>query len=308
MYDYDFPPYRPPNEAPSILIRVTRGCPWNKCAFCDMYKDRRFQKKPLEEVRRDVVKARELYGARETIFLGDSDNLLHRDLPEILRFIRETFPEARRVTCYARAKTLLRKEMSFLKACREAGLDRLHIGLESGDAAVLERFCKGATPEEMVGGGRKAKDAGFEISEYVLSGAGGPDGWKGHALASADVLNQISPDFIRLRTITVQRGTPLWRIMERGEFGLTPPLDRLREVEAFIEALEVEGCELHSDHMTNYLWADGHIVYFGVHGDLPGDKGAMLEVVRGAISFIEDCDLEVKDSNDLYREGKIVGL
>jgi radical SAM superfamily enzyme YgiQ (UPF0313 family) len=307
-YDYDFPPYRPPNEAGSALIRVTRGCPWNKCAFCDMYKNRKFQKKPVDEVKKDVQKARKIFGKRETIFIADSDNLLHQDLPEIMRFIRKTFPEAKRVTSYARAKTILRKDLSFLKECREAGLDRLHVGLESGDAELLEKFCKGATPEVMIKGGQKAKEAGFELSEYVLCGAGGPDRWRDHAINSAKVLNEISPDFIRFRTLTVQRGTPLWKIWKKGEFELTPPLDRLREVEIFIETLVVEECELYSDHMTNYLWADDRIIYYGVHGDLPDDKVSMLDVVRQAIEFLEGGNFEVKDSNDLYREGKIVGL
>jgi len=307
-YDYDFPPYRPPNEAGSILIRVTRGCPWNKCAFCDMYKSRKFQKKPLEEIKKDVLKARKIFGARETIFISDSDNLMLEYLPEALRFIRETFPEAERVTSYARAKTVMRKDMSFLKECQVAGLDRLHIGLESGDTQVLEKLCKGATPEVMIKGGRKAKEAGFQVSEYVLCGAGGPEGWRDHAVNSAKILNEISPDFIRFRTLTVQRGTSLWKMSEAGEFELTPPLDRLREVELFIETLDVKDCELHSDHMTNFLWVDGRTIYFGVQGDLPEDKPSMLEVVRQAIEFIESGDHEVKDSNDLYREGKIVGL
>jgi radical SAM superfamily enzyme YgiQ (UPF0313 family) len=307
-YDYDFPPYRPPNEAGSILIRVTRGCPWNKCAFCDMYKDRKFQKKSLEEIKRDVLKARKIFGARETIFISDSDNLLLEHLPEALRFIRGTFPEAKRVTSYARAKTVMRKEMAFLKECRKAGLDRLHIGLESGDAEVLKRLCKGATPEDMVKGGRKAKEAGFEVSEYVLCGAGGPDRWKEHAVNSAKVLNEISPDFIRFRTLTIQRGTPLWRMWEKGEFKMTPPLQRLKEVEAFIDTLDVKDCELHSDHITNYLWVEGRIIYFGVQGDLPDDKNSMLDTIRQAIGFIEAGSFEVQDSNDQYREGRLVGL
>ncbi|UCE41263.1 MAG: radical SAM protein [Candidatus Aminicenantes bacterium] len=305
---YDFPPFRPPNEAQSALIRITRGCPWNRCAFCAMYKHLTFERKPLEELKKDVLLARKIYGNTGTIFLGDSDNLVHKDLPEIVAFIRKTFPEVKRITAYARAKTLLRNKMDFLVASRKAGLDRLHLGLESGDPVILERLCKGATPEQMIKGGQKAKKAGFEISFYLLSGAGGKDRWKEHAEASARVLNLARPDFVRLRTLTVQHGTPLDDKLQRGEFELTPPLERLKEVELFLENLDLENCYLASDHLTNYLWAEQNIIYRGVAGSLPDDKPEMLEMVRQAIATIQSSPIPVKDSNQLYREGFLSGL
>jgi radical SAM superfamily enzyme YgiQ (UPF0313 family) len=305
---YDFPPFRPPNEAGSVLIRLTRGCPWNKCEFCAMYKQVKFEVKPFEEVKKDILKARQLYGSAFSIFLGDSDNLVHKNLPEIMAFIRETFPEVERVTAYARAKTVLRRKMDFLIGVRKAGLDRLHIGLESGDAVVLERLRKGVTPEEMIGAGRKAKEAGFEVSFYVLSGAGGKDRWREHAEGSARVLNESAPDFIRLRTLTVQDGTPLKGKKDKGEFAVTPPLERLREVELFIARLVLKDCFLASDHLTNYLWAGEEVFYRGVAGELPGDKEAMLKAVRCAIEFIESTALQIKDSNQLYEEGLITSL
>ncbi len=305
---YDFPPFRPPNEARSALIRVTRGCPWNRCTFCAMYKQVTFEKKPLEELKQDVLSARKIYGKAKTIFLGDSDNLIHKDLPEIVAFIRETFPEAKRVTSYARAKSILRNKMEFLVAARKAGLDRLHLGLESGDPVVLERMNKGATPEQMVKGGQKAKKAGFEISFYLLSGAGGKDRWKAHATESARVLNLADPDFIRLRTLTIQHGTPLDEKLRLGEFELTPPLERLKEVQTFLEKLELEAGYLASDHLTNYLWAGHNIIYRGVAGRLPEEKPAMLETVRCAIQAAQNSPFPVKDSNQLYREGVLAGL
>jgi coproporphyrinogen III oxidase-like Fe-S oxidoreductase len=305
---YDFPPYRPPNEARSALIRVTRGCPWNRCSFCAMYKQMSFEQKSLEDLKRDVKLARKIYGKVLTIFLGDSDNLVHKDLPEIIAYIRKTFPEAQRITCYARAKTILRNKMDFLVASRKAGLDRLHLGLESGDAVTLSRLHKGTTPEQMIKGGQKAKQAGFEISFYLLSGAGGKDRWREHAKESARVLNAAGPDFIRLRTLTVQHGTPLDERFSRGQFQLTPPMERLKEVELFLENLELGKCYLASDHLTNYLWAGQNIIYRGIAGNLPQDKPGMLETVRNAIEVIQTASLPVKDSNQLYREGILYGL
>jgi radical SAM superfamily enzyme YgiQ (UPF0313 family) len=273
-----------------------------------MYKHLAFEQKPLEELKQDVLSARKIYGKVKTIFLGDSDNLIHKDLPEIVAFIRKTFPEAMRVTSYARAKSILRNKMDFLVATRKAGLDRLHLGLESGDPVVLERLRKGATPEQMVKGGQKAKKAGFEISFYLLSGAGGKDRWKEHATESARVLNLAGPDFIRLRTLTIQHGTPLDDKLRHGEFELTPPLERLKEVEMFLEKLDLKIGYLASDHLTNYLWAGQNIIYRGVAGSLPEDKPTMIEMVRRAIVIIQSSPYPVKDSNQLYREGVLSGL
>jgi radical SAM superfamily enzyme YgiQ (UPF0313 family) len=273
-----------------------------------MYKHLAFERKPLEELKQDVLLARKIFGKATTIFLGDSDNLVHKDLPEIVAFIRKTFPEVQRITSYSRAKTILRNKMDFLVASRRAGLDRLHLGLESGDPIILGRLCKGATPEQIANGGQKAKKAGFEISFYLLSGAGGKDRWKEHAAESARVLNLAKPDFIRLRTLTVQHGTPLDDQLRQGKFELTPPRERLKEVEMFLENLDLENCYLASDHLTNYLWAGQNIIYSGVAGGLPEGKPAMLEEVRRAITAIQTSPLPVKDSNQLYREGVLYGL
>jgi len=273
-----------------------------------MYKQIKFEKKPLEEVKNDVEKARQLYKRAKSIFLGDSDNLVHKDLPEIVAFIKQTFPEIKRVTTYARVKTILRQKMEFLIAVRKAGLDRLHIGLESGDAVVLERLGKGVTPKDMIEAGLRAKKAGFEVSFYVICGAGGKERWKEHALNSARVLNQIRPDFIRLRTLTLQHGTPLREKLIKGEFSTIPPLERLKEVRLFLENLDLEDCYLASDHLTNYLWAGKDIFYRGVAGNLPHDKEEMLKTVQQAIEFIESTDLRIKDSNQWYEEGFISSL
>ncbi|MFC2158223.1 radical SAM protein [Acidobacteriota bacterium] len=305
---YDYPPYRPPNEANSALIRLTHGCPWNRCEFCSMYKKTKFKSRPLEEIQEDIRTARTIYGASPSIFLGDSDNLVHKNLPEILDLIRASFPETRRITAYARAKTILSRKEDFLRRCREAGLDRLHIGLESGDETILKELNKGVEPDEVVKAGLKAHDAGFELSFYVLSGAGGLNRWKEHAVNSARALNKINPEYIRLRTLTVLRGTSLFERIEKGEFEVTPPLDRLRELLLFLEELDVNNCFLASDHVTNYLWIENIPFFQGVNGSLPEDKETMLKTIQKAVEIVLDSHADVKDSNQLYREGHLSQL
>lgn len=273
-----------------------------------MYKSLSFEQKALQEIKRDVDEARWIYGEAKTIFLGDSDNLLHRALPEIVTYIRKIFPEVRRITSYARAKTILRDSLDYLVAVRMAGLNRLHIGLESGDPIILEKLCKGANPEQMIKAGQKAKKAGFEVSFYVISGAGGIDRWEAHALESARVLNRARPDFIRLRSLTIQRGTPLNEKFVNGEFEPTPPLERLKEVGLFIQTLDLKNCVLASDHLTNYLWAGSSLIYRGVSGRLPQDSQAMIEKIQKTIEYVESSSHPVKDSNHLYREGILSNL
>lgn len=276
---YDFPPFRPPSEAESILLRATRGCPWNKCAFCIMYKGMRFSRKSVEEIKRDILAARSIFGPRPTMFIGDSNSLVMKteELLEVLRFAREVFPGLKRITSYARAKTILRKPIEDLVALREAGLTRLHVGLETGDDQLLKYMCKGATSSEMVEAGRKAMEAGFELTEYVILGLGGRDGWEKHAVETAKALNKINPTFIRVRTLVPIPGTPLYEKVVSGEFKVSSPLEVLKETRLLIERLNVSSWFL-SDHVSNYL---------PVNGKLPEDKEDLLNFLDLHIDILE---------------------
>ena len=277
---YDFPPYRPPSEAYSLLLRVTRGCPWNKCLFCAMYKDIPFERRPLEEIKEDIEKAGELYGgSTRWTFIGDSNSLVVKTaiFAEVLSSLYATFPRLERVTSYARAKTILKKDLSELKQLREAGLTRLHVGLESGDAETLEFIRKGATPEDMIEAGLKAKAAGFELSLYILLGIGGKQRWREHADGIAEVLNRIDPHFIRVRNLIPQPGSPLFAMRQRCEFGVPPPDLILKEERRIIENLDVSS-EFLSDHISNYL---------SLNGQMPQDKAALLQTVDREIDNLQ---------------------
>ena len=59
-FSYEQGPIRPPSEAKSLLIRVTRNCPWNKCAFCHTYRDTKFQIRSVQDVKADIQKAKDI--------------------------------------------------------------------------------------------------------------------------------------------------------------------------------------------------------------------------------------------------------
>jgi len=258
---YEMPPFRPPNEGAeqSLLLRVTRGCPWNKCTFCAMYKGMKFERRDVEEIKKDIKVAKLFYNAAygrepKTAFIGDSDSPIIKteDFVEILRFLRAKIPSLRRVTSYARAKTIVRKREEYLRALREAGLTRLHLGLETGSDELLRRVRKGASAEEMITAGRKAKAAGFEISEYVILGLGGREFFetREHALETARVLNEINPNFIRFRTLVPLPGTPMHDKYVSGELELLTPHEVLEEAHTIIENLEVSSW-VSFDHVSN---------------------------------------------------------
>jgi radical SAM superfamily enzyme YgiQ (UPF0313 family) len=282
--DYDFPPFRPPSEANSLLLRVTRGCPWNRCTFCSMYKGMQFEIRDLEEILKDIALAEDLYGdGIRTVFIGDSNSLVVKTetLIKVLNAIVSSFPHVKRMTSYARAKTIVKKPLEDLIKIRQAGLTRLHVGLETGDRELLKEIEKGATPEEMVEAGGKAKEAGFEYSLYVLLGIGGEQRWEQHAKGTAEVLNQIDPHFIRIRTFIPQPGSRLYEAMKEGHFRPATPETILKETKLLLQKLQVTSQFL-SDHISNLL---------PLLGKLPEDKQKMIQMIDEAVKSLEENDL-----------------
>jgi len=301
-------PIRPPPEAHSLLIRATLNCPWNRCEFCSAFKKERFQLRTVEEVKEDILAARrqvediqkwaEQTGYRvgeiarqwgilwlqndgvTSAFLQDSDSLILKTEPliEIVSFLCETFPILERVCSYTRGKTVFRKKAEELRRLREAGLSRLHIGLETGDDELLAYVQKGATADEMVQAGRKAIEAGFELSEYVMPGLGGRERWQQHAKNTARVLNEINPHFIRLRTLRLTEGTPLFEKAKQGEFHVQSIEGVLIEIRRLIEDLEVTSELITSDFSANFFMGE-------VDGKLPEDKGKLLKSIDEALAW-----------------------
>ncbi len=311
-YSFELGPIRPPNEGGerSLLIRPTRNCSWNRCAFCPYYSHKKFQIRDVKEVKEDIHAVKGIRdmlvdnsdeldkvpfrclsivsgwvkSGERTAFLQDSNSLImpSEQLVEILDHLVETFPSLERVTSYARSDTIMDKDLKELGRIRDAGLSRLHVGLESGDDDVLELVSKGVTSEEHIEGGKKAVEAGFELSEYVMPGLGGKKLSKQHALNTAKVLNEIDPDHIRMRPLSLYADTGLHRRMEKGEFQLNSALQRLKEVKILVENLEVTS-KLCFDHGWN-SWRnkDGGLLFKRDYEgyDLPEKRDHLLSLIE----------------------------
>lgn len=292
-----------------MLVRVTRGCAWNRCTFCGMYRQLKLELRTPEEIEKDLASLRQIYPRADSVFLADSDSLIHPKLPEIVRLVTRAFPEAARITSYVRLNTLRKKKAPWLAELREAGLSRLHAGLESGSARILERTRKGIDPEKAISGSRAAIEAGFELSLYVLCGLGGEDDWEEHADGTAEVVRAVWPHFVRLRTLILLPESDLATEHRRGRFEPASALTRLREVRLFLQGLKGKTRPLHiaSDHFSNLVWADKRRIYDGIEGVLPGDGPAMLAELDLAIELGRAAK-EVVDPGALARSGRAFGL
>ncbi|MBW1803949.1 MAG: radical SAM protein [Deltaproteobacteria bacterium] len=251
---------RPPSEAQSLLVRVTRNCPWNQCLFCPAYKGVKFSRRSVEEVKADIDAMAEAYGAHsdmiETAFLQDADSLILKtdQVLEILRHIKVRFPNLERITTYARATTLKRKSVEEFVQLKEAGLTRIHAGLESGSEKVLKMIKKGITPEDIIEAGTKVMAAGISLSEYIMPGVGGRTLSEEHARETAHLLNQVEPDFIRVRTFALHPKSPMKKMVEAGTFMPMTDDEIVSEIRLLVSSLD----EIHSyfscgDYSPNLL-------------------------------------------------------
>jgi radical SAM superfamily enzyme YgiQ (UPF0313 family) len=243
-------------------------------------------------------------GAR-TVFLQDANSLIMRtrDLVEVLTYLVQQFPTLERITSYARAKTIAKKPLAELKELRRAGLSRLHVGLESGDDEVLRYVDKGVTAQEQIAGGRKAKEAGFELSEYVMPDLGGRSMSEQHARNTARVLNEIDPDFIRMRPFTVGPTVPLYDDYQAGTLELSSPHERLRELRTLISNLDVTS-RVCFDHFLNAWYTDTarHRTLFKQDYDgykFPEEKEVVLELIEEGLRLDELRHIHVKELIEL---------
>ena len=304
-------PIRPPSEANSLLIRVTRNCPWNRCTFCSVYKRQKFSLRPVEHVIADIdaihqVVALILQELQESgrltaervnqlaeqftgeaqgiyftavnwlvrgegsVFLQDANSLIIKphDLIAILDHLKDRLSWISRSSSYARSHTIDRITDDELQQVAASGLTRIHIGMETGSDTVLAQVDKGVTKAQHISAGRKVKQAGIELSEYVMPGLGGVDLSQQHALETADALNQIDADFVRLRTLTMPPGMELYK---EDLFKKCTDLQVAREIRTMVDALDGISSTLKSDHFNNLLQ--------DVEGTLPDDKTSMLAVL-----------------------------
>jgi len=266
---YQGPIYRPPSEADSLLIQATVGCPHNKCTFCMVYKKGpRFRVRDVAEIKEDILAASKIYGQKvRTLFLpaGNTIAMKTHDLCKILDFARKVFPRLKRITVYGSSQYIHKKGSQGLKRLADAGLSRIHVGLESGDDVILKRIKKGTLSQEQIEAGKWVMDAGIELSLYVILGIGGKNRTVFHARETAD--------FIRLRTFVPKINTPLLEEVQNQSFNMLGPHEVLHETALLIKNIQVSSY-VTSDHYTNYI---------NLEGRLPEAKNRLLDKIHASL-------------------------
>ena len=313
-HGFEVGPIRPPSESRSLLLRITRNCPWNKCKFCGIYKGEKFSIRPVSHVVKDIDLIKEyvdeiqriikqsegaerelkefndrlsenewiafhsalnwIRGGMTSIFIQDANSLIIKpdDLVEILKHLRKTFPQVERITSYARSRSVARISDKDMACIAEAGLNRIHIGMESASDEVLDIVRKGVDKKMHIIAGLKVKRAGIELSEYFMPGLGGEKYSRANALETATAMNTINPDFIRIRTLVIPDNTELFKDYQSGAFAKIGDVKMAEEILLFLENLKGITSTLKSDHILN--------LFQEAEGRLPVDKERMTAPIR----------------------------
>lgn len=237
--------------------------------------------RPVKEICEDIDEACDIYGEKmKSIFFpaGNSIAMPARDLAAICHYSMAKFRGLQRITVYGSSQYIAKKGSADLAMLGEAGLSRIHVGLESGDDVILKRVKKGTNASEHIKAGKMVKQAGMELSEYVILGIGGVERSEIHALKTAEAINEIEPDFVRLRTLVPKINTLLLHEIKKGRFQLLSPYRVLKETRRLLENLHCQ-TSLTSDHYTNYL---------NLSGNLPEEKNRLLSEIDRALNWEPD--------------------
>jgi len=247
--------YRPPSEARSFILQVTVGCSHNKCTFCSVYKDKKFQIKSLEEIAGDIKEAQPYASHIRKVFLADGDALIipQKKLVKIMQMVCEAFPNLERIGIYGNAKSILRKSVADLKELKDLKLGIIYIGLESGNDEILKKVHKGSNTTHMIDASKRIHKAGITLSVTVILGLGGKEMSKIHAIDTGKVLSKMDPEYAAALSLMLVPPAPLCEDYEAGLFHLPGPFEMLGELALIIAHMDVTHCFFSSNHASNYL-------------------------------------------------------
>lgn len=322
---FELGPIRPPSEAYSLLLRINRGCGWNKCRFCGFYRDVPFAIRSAEDVKKDIDRIKywvDVFQGRiedagnpatpgeqeacymaynwiqsgmKSVFFQDGNSILMPpdEMIEVLEYLNAAFPNIQRITSYARSDTINRLSPERLKRYAELGLNRFHIGLETGNDHILKLMKKGTTKQAQIEAGIKAKAAGIEINEFYMPGMGGREFARESALDTADVMNQVNPDFIRIRSMALSEKLEMYEDYRTGILTRPNDVETIHEIRLFIENLHGITSVVDSDHILNIL--------LELRGKLPEAKPRLLATIDQFLELPED-------TQNIYRLGRRLNI
>lgn len=272
-FDYQEPVFRPPSEANSLIFQITLGCSQNSCSFCGMYKMKQFRIRPLDDIRQEITQVPKHHRSHiQRVFLADGDALVYpqQGLLQLLELLSEAFPNLIRVGLYASPNSLTTKSVAEMQALRQKKVRILYFGLESGDAETLKLARKGFTPEQMLQLCRSAQTAGLKLSVTAILGLAGQERSEQHALATADWINALSPEYFSLLTMFRRHNDSYFKAIQPLSNGQV-----LEEALAIVRRLAPQRTILRSNHVSNIL----HLA-----GSYPKDRERIIAQAESALA------------------------
>lgn len=273
--------YRPPPEANSLLLQVTVGCAHNKCNYCTMYRDVKFKTEKIEQIEKDLAEAKALYGSVRRIFLvnGDAFVLSAKKLKIIAQKIIEYFPEIETITMYSAIRNIMSKSDEELKELRALRINDLWVGVETGNAEILESFNKGYSMDDTYEQLFRLNKAGIDYNCKLMLGTGG----KGRAIEvardTAKLINATKPKLVRVTALGFFEGTVITDRVKEGSFIPASELEVLREQQEMIRLIEAENTHFSSNHVINTVQ---------IAGMLPRDKQRLIDSIDGFIATTDE--------------------
>ncbi len=293
MLQYEGSIWRPPSEAHSLILQATVGCSHNACIFCISYKEKKYRVRGATGIQADLDSLPIHYKNQITrVFLADGNALAMNtlELLEVLEILAKELPKLQRVGVYGYAKDVREKSVEDLKELHRAGLGIVYLGLETGDDSLLRWARKGVDSSENIIACKKIRDAGIPLSLTIILGLGGREHSEKHAIATAQVLNEIDPEYVGALTLMTPPGTHIHNLVKTHEFESMKPMDILKELRILVQHLDLNNCIFRTNHASNYL---------PIRGVLNQDKNAILEILDVTIS---------KDDTSGFRPGYLRGL
>jgi radical SAM superfamily enzyme YgiQ (UPF0313 family) len=272
---YDYPLYRPPSEANSLIFQITLGCSFNKCSFCNMYRTKEYSERPIEVIKEEIKTMSKAQPTATRIFLADGDALdvSTKNLIEILKHIKSSFRNLERISVYSMPKNLIQKTDEELRSLKKSGLDMVYLGIESGNNTILKKVTKGASREMIINSCKKAKEHGFILSCMIILGLGGKKYSDYHAIDTSNVINQVEPNYLGALTLYMEPEIEKEFYSKFNEpFQPLEDLEILNEMEKLISNTDVkEEVIFRANHASNV---------YSVGGTLPQEKEKIIEKIR----------------------------
>lgn len=262
--------YYPQDEMTTVLLPITYGCSYNKCAFCSMYKDDKYREVSFFDIKNQLLNINKY---TEKIFLTGADptSIGFNKMKKLLDLINEYVPCCACVSCYASIRNISKYTIEELSILHDAGLRLLYIGFETGSDDILKLMNKPHTVNQAIEQAKKLNMARLSFNTIIMYGIAGKGKSIENAVATAKMINQFNTNRIITMNLTIFEGTELYKMLMRRDYTPSDGNERLIEIKTLLENLEPEQPTIFdTTHPTNII---------KIKDTLPQDKKRLINKI-----------------------------